>query len=123
VNEVRTRGLEEERSISPEQMWPLKAHFGKFDINVSKKLEWEFKKWVALTLIEPDLVFAPSGPVDMYWHFLIFHTKEYREFCEAIWGKFQHHPYGTQHGISAAKNDDFEKKAFQETVALYQKSQ
>lgn len=84
------------RMFSPEQAYPIRAHFGRCDLEVTKKLEREFRRFVALTLIEPGHVFAPSGLVDMYWHFMILHTHEYREFCERIWGSFQHHPRGSQ---------------------------
>lgn len=83
------------RVFAPEQKYPLIAHFGKADVEVCRMLEHEFKKFVALTLIEPGITFAPPGPVDMYWHFMILHTKEYKEFCERVWGCFQHHPRGS----------------------------
>ena len=83
------------RMFAPEQKYPLIAHFGKADIEVCRMLEREFRKFVALTLIEPGITFAPPGPVDMYWHFMILHTKEYKQFCEKIWGAFQHHPRGS----------------------------
>ena len=73
------------RMFAPEQKYPLIAHFGKADIEVCRMLEREFRKFVALTLIEPGITFAPPGPVDMYWHFMILHTKEYKQFCEKIW--------------------------------------
>ncbi len=87
--------IDKKRKFSPEQVWPIKAHFGKADLEVARILEAEFKRFVALTLIQPGIVFAPSGPVDMYWHFLILHTKQYRHFCHHIWGHFQHHPRGS----------------------------
>lgn len=90
------RLVENNRFFSPEQIWPIKAHFGKADIGIAKILEWEFKKFVALTLLDDKMTLAPSGPVDMYWHFFILHTKEYRDFCNAMWGYFQHHPRGSQ---------------------------
>lgn len=80
--------------FSPEQIWPLKAHFGKADIRLARRLEREFKRFVALTLIQPGNIFAPSGPVDMYWHFFVLHTRHYKEFCEKLWGSFADHPRG-----------------------------
>jgi hypothetical protein len=46
----------------------------------------EFRRFVAISLVEPDQVHAPSGPVDMFWHFLILHTVQYNKFCEEVWG-------------------------------------
>jgi hypothetical protein len=67
-------------------------------------LEWGFKKFVALILLDDKMTLAPSGPVDMYWHFLILHTKEYRDFCRAMWGYFQYHPRGSSK--NERSNDD-----------------
>lgn len=90
------RLLESDRFFSPEQIWPIKAHFGRADTQIAKMLEWEFKKFVALTLLDDNMTLAPSGPVDMYWHFFILHTKEYRDFCNTIWRYYQHHPRGSR---------------------------
>ena len=78
------------REFSPEQLFPLIRHFSKFNmqvtIDVTRNLEIEFRKFVLLTLIRPDRRNAPSGPVDMYWHFFVLHTPEYIGFCTAIFG-------------------------------------
>ncbi len=88
--------VDQGRIFAPEQVYPIKAHFGKADLEVAQLLELEFKRFAALTLIRPGIIFAPSGPVDMYWHFLILHSRDYRLFCDAVWGEFQHHPRGTE---------------------------
>ncbi len=76
---------QEGRIFAKEQIYPIKLHFGKADLEIAKMLELEFKRFVALTIIFPKETQAPSGPVDMYWHFFILHTAKYREFCQAIW--------------------------------------
>ena len=73
-------------AYSPEQVWPLMVHFKRADLALAQSIEKEFKKFVAITLLNPGQIFAPSGPVDMYWHFLILHTREYEKFCHAVWG-------------------------------------
>ncbi|WP_044641660.1 glycine-rich domain-containing protein, partial [Risungbinella massiliensis] len=78
----------EGRKFSAEQIYPIVKHFGKADREIAHNIEQEFRKFVALTLIRPGVTHAPSGPVDMYWHFFILHTEEYRNFCTAIWGGF-----------------------------------
>lgn len=88
--------VDEGRLFAPEQKYPIIAHFGRCDLEVTRELELEFRRFVALTLLDPVAVFAPPGAVDMYWHFLVLHTKEYRHFCDAIWGSFQHHPRGSR---------------------------
>lgn len=85
------------RLFAPEQKYPIIAHFGRADVEVATLLESEFRRFVALSLIDEDAVLAPPGPVDMYWHFLILHTQDYRDFCDSIWGYFQHHPRGSRH--------------------------
>ncbi len=62
------------------------------DLKMARKLELEFKKFVALTLLRPTRRNAPSGPVDMYWHFFVLHTPEYIEFCTKIFGKYGEQP-------------------------------
>jgi hypothetical protein len=85
------------RVYSVEQAYPIVARFGRCDFEIAKQLEIEFKKFVAITLIEPNTPHAPSGAVDMYWHFFILHTAYYFEFSEAVWGgfrgdgKYRHH--------------------------------
>lgn len=77
------------RSFSTEQIYPIVKHFGSADLELAKRLEAEFKKFVALTIIKPGVTHAPSGPVDMYWHFFILHTATYRQFCHEVWGAFE----------------------------------
>ena len=77
------------RSFSTEQIYPMVKHFGKADLELATLIEAEFKKFVALTIIKPGVTHAPSGPVDMYWHFFILHTEMYRKFCTEIWGAFE----------------------------------
>lgn len=97
LSKVTSQLIDKGPRFSPEQIWPLRQYFGKADLELACTLEREFKRFVALTLIRPGHVYAPSGPVDMYWHFLILHTEDYRDFCNQIWGAFQHHPRGSQY--------------------------
>ncbi|MDD9951894.1 MAG: hypothetical protein OXT67_10065 [Zetaproteobacteria bacterium] len=41
---------------------------------------------MALSIMYPDKVIAPSGPVDMYWHFLILNTRVYKRFSLNVYG-------------------------------------
>lgn len=84
------------RTFSPEQLFPLIKHFGEqgitVDLEVAKKLEKEFKRFVSIALLKPSRRNAPSGPVDMYWHFFVLHTPEYVSFCTAIFGNYGPQP-------------------------------
>lgn len=54
--------------------------------SIVEEMALEFKKFVAISLVEPNQVHAPPGPVDMFWHFLLLHTVQYNEFCDKVWG-------------------------------------
>ena len=107
------RLIENERRFSPEQLWPIVAHFGTASREIANILEREFKKFIALTLLDKPETLVPSGPIDMYWHFLILHTKEYREFSHIIWGRFRHYPLRQIEGGNQPVN------GFERTKALY----
>ena len=72
--------------FSKEQIYPIKLYFGKADLEIARRLEKEFKRFIALTLIQPEVLQAPSGPVDMYWHFFMLNTLFYQEFCDKVLG-------------------------------------
>lgn len=84
------------REFSPEQLFPLIKHFRKHkmrvDMAVAKRLELEFRRFVAVSLLKPSRRNAPSGPVDMYWHFFVLHTPEYVGFCTSIYGEYGPQP-------------------------------
>jgi hypothetical protein len=77
------------RVFSVEQVYPIIARFGKADREIALRLEREFRRFVVLTLLAPDVPHAPSGAVDMYWHFFILHTEAYESFCKDVWGSYQ----------------------------------
>ena len=85
------------RTFSPEQLFPLIKHFGYFDINLSKRLELEFRRFIVITLLRQQRRSAPSGPVDMYWHFFVLHTESYVKFCNTIWGDYGSQPRKGKH--------------------------
>jgi hypothetical protein len=78
------------RRFSPEQVWPLKIYYGRADRELAEKIEKEFRRFIALTIIFPKRLFTAGGPVDLYWHFLILHTKEYEKFSKSVWGIPKH---------------------------------
>ena len=101
------------RRFSPEQAWPIRAHFGTTSGDIAQILEREFKKFVILTLLNESHVLIASGSVQMYWHFLILHTKEYREFCNAMWGRFRHCPLeSTEDAHAFNRTSSFYKEVF-----------
>lgn len=99
---------------SPEQLFPLIKQFGKFDLKMAQRAELEFKKFIALTLLRPGRRNAPSGPVDMYWHFFVLHTRQYVKFCKAIWGEYGSQPRKGAHYFRT----DFDKKREKDAMRL-----
>ena len=103
------------RRFSPEQAWPIVAHFGTASREVAKAIEEEFKRFIILTLLDESRAVVTSGSIDMYLHFLILHTKEYREFCNAMWGRFRHYPF-----VSLTDTSDVTiKEDFMRTTSFY----
>jgi hypothetical protein len=89
----------------PEQIYPIKMYFGRANISVSRKLELEFKRYMALKLIYPKLSFTPSRFVDMYWHLFMLYTREYNGFCVKLYGRMLNHvPFDIEMGPKESKN-------------------
>jgi hypothetical protein len=86
-----TKNLIDDGIFPPEQIYPLKMFYGKADAALAKKLELEFRRYIALKLIYPKLSFTPSRFVDMYWHLFMLYTKEYNEFCIKLYGRMLNH--------------------------------
>ena len=51
----------------------------------------EYKKFLWLCKVEPDVPHGMSGIVDEVWHDHILHTQRYASFCEEKIGRFIHH--------------------------------
>jgi hypothetical protein len=120
------------RTFSPEQLFPLIKHFKKFkmkvDISVTRQLEFEFKRFVAISLLKPGRRNAPSGPVDMYWHFFVLHTAQYVGFCTAIFGMYgPGKGTGTHYGVAVVDHEPATESTrpemndtYRETRAIYE---
>lgn len=65
---------------------------------------FEFKRYMALIAMGHRGVTMMSPEVDEVWHALILFTREYAEFCSAVFGEFIHHvPYTSR---SAPRPED-----------------
>ncbi len=49
------------------------------------------KRFLYLTGINPGNSYGPPKKIDIGWHELILHTKDYSAFCEKCFGRFIHH--------------------------------
>jgi hypothetical protein len=111
----------EGRAYSCEQAYPIIAKFGRADSAIAMRLETEFRRFVALTLVQPGVMHAPSGAVDMYWHYFILHTEEYAEFCEKVWGDSNGNPKIRNHYPATDETRPAMRDAYIRTRALYEK--
>lgn len=84
-------GVDSGIECMPEQVYMIKALVGRSNAEIGKQLEMEFKRWVALKIIDPVNSIAPSRAVDMYWHLFMLHTKEYSDFCKPMFGCYMGH--------------------------------
>lgn len=57
----------------------------------AKVLEIECKRFLYLAAITPNLIIAPTKPIDEYWHQFVLFTQEYQKFCNQFAGWFVHH--------------------------------
>ena len=64
-------------------------HLSEEDVNLAfEQLRFYFGICLA---IKPVSVAMPSRLVDTCWHVFICNTREYREFCDKVFGDFLHH--------------------------------
>lgn len=67
-------------------------------------MEDEYRKFLALHLIYPDVDIVPCEIVDEMWHRHILDTAAYREDCATIFGEFlDHFPYFGMRGEEDAQ--------------------
>ena len=113
--------MKQGRAYSCEQAYPIIAMFGKADQEVAERLETDFRRFVALTLIQPGVMHAPAGAIDMYWHYFILHTEEYAEFCKKVWGDSNGNPKIRNHYPATDETRPAMRDAYIRTKALYEK--
>jgi hypothetical protein len=90
-----------------------------WSLDFTKRVAFEYKRYLTLCLENPDFTMVPSTFVDDFWHYHILDTQKYQEDCQNIFGYFLHHfPYFGMRGEEDAKQL---KKAWQESCALYEK--
>ncbi|MDN4547165.1 hypothetical protein [Pseudomonas sp. C32] len=80
--------------------------------------ELEYRRFLTLKCLYPNVALVPSKQVDAIWHAHILDTRAYRENCLQVFGRFiDHYPYFGIYG-----QDDYQelKSAFAHTVALYE---
>jgi len=81
----------------------------------ARKLEQEYKRFIALAIAYPEHNLAISSVVDAFWHQHLIHTVEYVEFCERLAGRFLHHCPREAHKADIEDIDEF----YLQTLSLY----
>lgn len=80
--------------------------------------EGEYRRFLTLKKLYPDMEFVPSKLVDAFWHAHILDTRSYAADCERVFGYFLHHfPY---FGIYGAEDKQALEDAFDETRRVYE---
>lgn len=73
-------------------------HLSEEDVNLAfEQLRFYFSICLAK---KPVSVAMPSRLVDTCWHVFICNTREYREFCDKVFGDFLHHKAWTEANLS-----------------------
>jgi hypothetical protein len=80
-------------------------------------METEYRKFLALRLVHPDVDIVPCKLVDEIWHQHILDTAAYREDCDAIFGHFvDHFPY---FGMRGEEDAQALENAYTDTLRRY----
>lgn len=68
----------------------------------------EYKKFLQLMFVHPNVIFAPSSEVDEVWHAHILHTALYAKQCEYLFGRFIHHnPTDPEESVEKKENTSY----------------
>jgi len=83
----------------------------------ARKLEEEYKRFIALAIAYPEHNLAISSVVDAFWHQHLMHTIDYVQFCERLAGRFLHHCPFEAH--QADVEDEAIDESYLQTLSLY----
>ena len=81
------------------------------------KVEKQYRNFLTLIALYPDLEIVPTKDIDTFWHTHILDTQKYMNDCEKIFGYFVHHfPY---FGLRGKADEEEANEAFSKTQSLY----
>lgn len=84
--------------------------------HIAQEMELEYRRFLYLNALYPEMPIAPSPMVDSYWHQHIIDTHRYAEDCQQVLGRFLHHqPCGN----GDAEVDRIGREAMCATLGLY----
>lgn len=79
--------------------------------------ELEYKKYLTMVKLFPELDIVPNKIMDRFWHQHILDTRAYAKDCNSVFGRFVHHyPYFGMYG-----EEDRQEliSAFERTKEIY----
>jgi hypothetical protein len=83
-------------------------------------MEQEYRRFLVLRLVHPEMDVVPCKIVDEMWHRHILDTAAYRKDCQAIFGRFlDHFPY---FGLRGPEDAQALQDAYAETLARYEEA-
>lgn len=86
-------------------------------LDFAQRVEQEYRRFLTICKMNPDVPIVPSSAVDDFWHFHILDTRKYESDCNDIFGYFLHHfPY---FGMRGPKDEENLKIAWENTLKIY----
>ena len=87
-----------------------------YSVDELSEMEREVKRFLSLALFEPKPGhrIVVSEKIDTLWHYFILHTREYRAFCDMVYGSYLNHVPILPHQKAELGPD------YQKTRELYQ---
>lgn len=58
---------------------------------IAAEHERELKRFLSLICLNPGEPYGMKGQIDKLWHTFIIHTRDYKDFCDKVAGRFIHH--------------------------------
>ncbi len=87
-----------------------------WDEKKANKAEKEYRRFLYLIKLHPDVPLVPTEELDELWHQHILDTRKYAEDCQNIFGFFLHHNPNLEKGSKELET------LFEQTKKLYKKS-
>ena len=97
-------------------LWPIVAYLTDSKKGCGWTLEQAFraigryKTFLFISYLYPQTLLVPTPEIDRVWHVHILHTRQYRQDCQMLFGRFiDHEPDGEGSGIAdqPSLNTDF----------------
>jgi hypothetical protein len=85
----------QQKRIERLSTWPLgyvHDELAKYvDENMLASVILEYRRYLALSILDPNSSHHLAGPVDLAWHQHLLDTKDYWQLCSEVIGRFIHH--------------------------------